>query len=144
MQFPFLGQLGIDMLRLSGGTLFALMVRAMKRHGRNRGSYGQRGSGITQANMLKDLLKVYNPSTPDQSLSAEKGNATNFKQGKNLGDVFPINDAVVRKKFNDAVCDRYNSRLKLMDPFVFRSIAAFSTVNGFLKNRSYSRVMQLL
>ena len=53
------------MLRLSGGTLFTLMVRAMKRHGRNRGNYGQKGGGITQANMLKDLLKVYNPSTPD-------------------------------------------------------------------------------
>ena len=45
------------MLRLSGGTLFTLMVRAMKRHGRNRGNYGKKGGGITQANMLKDLLK---------------------------------------------------------------------------------------
>ena len=106
------------MLRLSGGTLFTLMVRAMKRHGRNRGNYGQKGGGITQANMLKDLLKVYNPSTPDQSLQTEKGNATSFKQGKNLGVVFPVNEPVARKQFNDAVCSRYNSRLKPMEALV--------------------------
>ena len=112
------------MLRLSSGTLFTILVRAMKRHGRNKGNYGQKSSGITQANMLKDLLRIFYPESPDQALTTEKANATNIKKGKNLGEVFPVNDEEVRRQFDKAIRENYESKLTLMDELVGKYIDA--------------------
>ena len=108
------------MLRLSSGTLFTILVRAMKRHGRNKGNYGQKSTGITQANMLRDLLRIFYPESPDQALTTEKANATNIKKGKNLGEVFPVNDEEVRRQFDKAIRENYESKLTLMDELVGR------------------------
>ena len=112
------------MLRLSSGTLFTILVRAMKRHGRNKGNYGQKSTGITQANMLRDLLRIFYPESPDQALTTEKANATNIKKGKNLGEVFPVNDEEVRRQFDKAIRENYESKLTLMDELVGKYIDA--------------------
>lgn len=112
------------MLRLSSGTLFTILVRAMKRHGRNKGNYGQKSAGITQANMLKDLLRIFYPESPNQALTTEKANATNIKKGKNLGEVFPVNDEEVRRQFDKAIRENYESKLTLMDELVGKYIDA--------------------
>ncbi len=87
-----------DYPRLCGGTFFILLTRAMKKHGRGGNSYGRSQAGTTEANFLKDLIRVFYPSYPDLAKSTEKSNATKYKQGKNLGVGFPGNDPIVLSK----------------------------------------------
>lgn len=96
-----------DYPRLCGGTFFILLTRAMKKHGRGGNSYGRSQAGITEANFLKDLIRVFYPSYPDLAKSTEKSNATKYKQGTNLGVGFPGNDPIVLSKFDRSVKSEY-------------------------------------
>ena len=58
--------------RLCGGTFFTLLTKAMKKHGRTRIGFSGSPTGVTEANLLKDLIRVFYPSYPDLALSTEK------------------------------------------------------------------------
>ena len=109
-----------DYPRLCGGTFFTLLTRAMKKHGRARDVYGGSQTGITEANLLKDLIRVFYPSYPDLALSTERTNASKYKRGNNLGESFPINDAIALSKFDRSVKNEYKKKLILMNELVVK------------------------
>ena len=104
--------------RLCGGTFFILLTRAMKKHGRGREGYGGSQTGITQANLLKDLIRIFYPSYPDLALSTERTNASKYKKGKNLGDGFPVNDSIALNKFDRRIKNEYKKMLTQMNELV--------------------------
>ena len=104
--------------RLCGGTFFILLTRAMKKHGRGREGYGGSQTGITQANLLKDLIRIFYPSYPDLALSTERTNASKYKKGKNLGDGFPVNDSIALNKFDRCIKNEYKKMLTQMNELV--------------------------
>jgi len=109
-----------DYPRLCGGTFFILLTRAMKKHGRGRDGYGSSQAGITEANLLKDLIRVFYPSYPDLAKSTEKSNASKYKQGKNLGVGFPGNDTIALSKFDHSVKNEYKKMLISMNELVLK------------------------
>lgn len=108
--------------RLCGGTFFILLTRAMKKHGRARDGHGGSQTGITEANLLKDLIRVFYPSYPDLAKSTEKSNATRYKQGKNLGAGFPNDDSVALGKFDTSIKNEYKKMLIPMNELVDKYI----------------------
>ena len=113
-----------DYPRLCGGTFFTLLTRAMKKHGRSRNGYSGSLTGITEANLLKDLIRVFYPSYPDLALSTEKTNAVRYKQGKNLG--FGFDDNLILNKFDRTVKFEYKKALLPMNELVKKYIDAES------------------
>ena len=112
-----------DYPRLCGGTFFVLLTRAMKMHGRARDNYSGVRSGITEANLLKDLIRVSFPSYSDLSPSTEKSNATRYKQGNNLG-AGVLNDDVALNKFDRGIKTEYKKMLIPMNELVKKYIDA--------------------
>ena len=111
-----------DYPRLCGGTFFTLLTRAMKKHGRTCSGYNGSLAGITEANLLKALIRVFYPSYPDLALSTEKTNAVRYKQGKNLGIGF--DDSLVLNKFDRSVKNEYKKVLLPMNELVKKYIDA--------------------
>ena len=114
----------IDCPRLCGGTFFVLLTQAMKKHGRARAGYGGSQTGISEANLLKDLIRIFFPSYPDLAKPTEKSNATRYKQGKNLGSDFPCDDAVVLAEFDHKIKKEYEKMLIQMNELVVKYIDA--------------------
>lgn len=107
--------------RLCGGTFFVLLTRAMKLHGRARDNYAGVHSGITEANLLKDLIRVSFPSYPDLAQSTEKSNATRYKKGNNLGAGI-LNDDVALSRFDRGIKTEYKKMLIPMNELVKKYI----------------------
>ena len=104
--------------RLCGGTFFTLLTRAMKTHGRGRGS--SRGAGgLTEAGLFKALIRVYDPSLPDLAESTESSNATNYKKCENPGrNTIPLTDQALIRHYAEQVTSSYGIVLKRMSALV--------------------------
>lgn len=108
--------------RLCGGTFFVLLADARKPALSKAECYGGKRSGITEPEMLLALAKVLTPdlSKPmDTEMRTIKDNTRDFKMCTNWGGRFlRLNDAGIRKSFDDRVKQTYHTPLAEMSRFV--------------------------
>lgn len=109
--------------RLSGGTLFSLIVCAMRQRTNSQETQIGKREGVTEETRMKTLLGIMYEPYRSFNGNSLKTNLNLYKKCEiGSGAGIPIEDDVLINSFRDGMKNRYFEMLKAMDDFVLKFI----------------------
>ena len=112
-----------DYPRLCGGTFFVLLLQARKQRSRVRNRFSSGNDGLSDSDMLIELIRVAQPQYQTQSTSTFRQNTSAYKSCQvSNGTYLPFQDAAIVDGFDRQVRSNYTEALAAMSLFVDRFI----------------------
>lgn len=109
--------------RLSGGTLFSLIVQAMRQRTNSQETQIGKIEGVTEETCMKTLLGIMYEPYRSFNGNSLKTNLNLYKKCEiSSGAGIPMEDDVLINSFRDGMRNRYFEMLKAMDDFVSKYI----------------------
>lgn len=108
-----------DYPRLCGGTVFTLVLQALRQRMKAREHYKGESDGLTDPDVLMGLIRVINPDYQEMDRNALKSKTNAYKACKTIsGAYLPFGDTPEISSFDERVRTNYPSALKDMTYFV--------------------------
>ena len=112
-----------DYLRLSGGIFLMLILQAHPQRTGSRQRCEGVSDGLSDANVLKGLIRVIDSSYQDIKPSSMKSLVNGYKScNRSTGESLPFDDEIKIDSFDDTVKNQYKSAKSRMDKFVDKFI----------------------
>jgi len=109
----------IDYPRLCGGTFFVLLLQARKQHYKARNRLNGGSDGLSDTEVLKGLIRVFQPQYGEPALSTFPQNTSSYKSSTiSYSTYLPFDDRLLISSFDEQTKKYYSTALFNMKKFI--------------------------